>query len=468
MRRYFNHSAYLRMNLNPNPQGLYCLRFAPTDVEVIDQFLVPRHQHLLNLNRSLIRPFNFFRTAPQQLNLEATYGSEYYPRRGLYWFLVERPASVFAVPGSRTLINRMGSWKRSGKPENIVSGGIMLGTKQLFKFLYTDPTTSKPANLKTGYSLYEYAIPDPPLPQTPADDILPVEPTVVVNVFYNVSDDEYRRSGHAVPQEPVQVVEAEDNGEAAQGQGQEYHVNNGVNPQEPYCVRFAPTDVEVMEQFLVPRHQLLLNLYRSVILPRDFYRTGPHYLNLDGMEHNEFYPRRGFYWFLVARPASVFAVPGFRTLTNGMGSWKRSGKPQDILSGGIMLGTKQLFKFFYTNPTTSKLNKLKTGWSLYEYAIPDPPLPQAPTDDILPVEPTVVVNVFYNFSDDEYLRSGLAVPNEPVQVVEAEDNGGEDNGGDVQGQEGHVEEDNDNNNVVNDDEDVFANLAPIANIPNNI
>ncbi|KAG2248485.1 hypothetical protein Bca52824_088113 [Brassica carinata] len=456
------------MNLNPNPQGLYCLRFAPTDVEVIDQFLVPRHQHLLNLNRSLIRPFNFFRTAPQQLNLEATYGSEYYPRRGLYWFLVERPASVFAVPGSRTLINRMGSWKRSGKPENIVSGGIMLGTKQLFKFLYTDPTTSKPANLKTGYSLYEYAIPDPPLPQTPADDILPVEPTVVVNVFYNVSDDEYRRSGHAVPQEPVQVVEAEDNGEAAQGQGQEYHVNNGVNPQEPYCVRFAPTDVEVMEQFLVPRHQLLLNLYRSVILPRDFYRTGPHYLNLDGMEHNEFYPRRGFYWFLVARPASVFAVPGFRTLTNGMGSWKRSGKPQDILSGGIMLGTKQLFKFFYTNPTTSKLNKLKTGWSLYEYAIPDPPLPQAPTDDILPVEPTVVVNVFYNFSDDEYLRSGLAVPNEPVQVVEAEDNGGEDNGGDVQGQEGHVEEDNDNNNVVNDDEDVFANLAPIANIPNNI
>ncbi|CAN6914426.1 unnamed protein product [Brassica oleracea] len=315
------------MNLNPNPQGLYCLRFVPTDVEVIDQFLVPRHQHLLNLNRSLIRPFNFFRTAPQQLNLEATYGSEYYPRRGLYWFLVERPASVIAVTGSRTLINRMGSWKRSGKPENIVSGGIMLGTKQLFKFLYTDPTTSKPANLKTGWSLYEYAIPDPPLPQTPTDDILPVEPTVVVNVFYNVSDDEYRRSGHAVPQEPVQVVAAEDNGEAAQGQGQEYHVNNGVNPQEPYCVRFVPTDVEVMEQFLVPRHQLLLNLYQSVILPLDFFSTGPHYLNLEGMELNDFYPRRGLYWFLVARPASVFAVAGFRTLINGMGSWKRSGKP---------------------------------------------------------------------------------------------------------------------------------------------
>ncbi|XP_013599436.1 PREDICTED: uncharacterized protein LOC106307109 [Brassica oleracea var. oleracea] len=248
------------MNLNPNPQGLYCLRFVPTDVEVIDQFLVPRHQHLLNLNRSLIRPFNFFRTAPQQLNLEATYGSEYYPRRGLYWFLVERPASVIAVTGSRTLINRMGSWKRSGKPENIVSGGIMLGTKQLFKFLYTDPTTSKPANLKTGWSLYEYAIPDPPLPQTPTDDILPVEPTVVVNVFYNVSDDEYRRSGHAVPQEPVQVVEAEDNGEAAQGQeghveednggaaqGQEGHVeedndnnNNVVNDDEDVFANLAP------------------------------------------------------------------------------------------------------------------------------------------------------------------------------------------------------------------------------------
>ena len=144
-----------------------------------------------------------------------------------------------------------------------------------------------------------------------------------------------------------------------------------------------------------------------------------------------------------------------------------------------MLGTKQLFKFLYTNPTTSKLNKLKTGWSLYEYAIPDPPLPQTPTDDILPVEPTVVVNVFYNVSDDEYRRSGVAVPQEPVQVVEAEDNGEaaqgqeghveEDNGGAAQGQEGHVEEDNDNNNnVVNDDEDVFANLAPIANIPNNI
>ena len=91
----------------------------------------------------------------------------------------------------------------------------------------------------------------------------------------------------------------------------------------------------------------------------------------------------------------------------------------------------------------------------------------------------MVVNVFYNVSDDEYRRSGLAVPQEPVQVVEAEDNGEaaqgqeghveEDNGGAAQGQEGHVEEDNDNNNnVVNDDEDVFANLAPIANIPNNI
>ncbi|KAF3534036.1 hypothetical protein DY000_02038160 [Brassica cretica] len=234
-------------------------------------------------------------------------------------------------------------------------------------------------------------------------------------------------------------------------------MNLNPNPQGLYCLRFAPTDVEVIDQFLVPRHQHLLNLNRSLIRPFNFFRTAPQQLNLEA-------------------------------------TWKRSGKPENIVSGGIMLGTKQLFKFLYTDPTTSKPANLKTGWSLYEYAIPDPPLPQTPTDDILPVEPTVVVNVFYNFSDDEYHRSGLAVPEEPVQVVEAEDNGGdaqgqeghveednggatqgqeghveEDNGGVAQGQEGHVEEDNDNNNnVVNDDEDVFANLAPIANIPNNI
>ncbi|WZZ25618.1 hypothetical protein YC2023_009019 [Brassica napus] len=227
-------------------------------------------------------------------------------------------------------------------------------------------------------------------------------------------------------------------------------MNLNPNPQGLYCLRFVPTDVEVIDQSTWKPRTVV-----SII------REG------------------AFTGFSLRDQLSVIAVTGSRTLINRMRSWKRSGKPENIVSGGIMLGTKQLFKFLYTDPTTSKLNKLKTGWSLYEYAIPDPPLPQAPTDDILPVEPTVVVNVFYNVSDDEYRRSGLAVPQEAVQVVEAEDNGEaaqgqeghveEDNGGAAQGQEGHVEEDNDNNNnVVNDDEDVFANLAPIANIPNNI
>lgn len=65
---------------------------------------------------------------------------------------------------------------------------------------------------------------------------------------------------------------------------------------------------------------------------------------------------------------------------NGIGMWKNSGKVQNVVIGGRMLGIRQVYKFFFNDPATNKLSKRKTGWAMVEYARPLPEAPHGPDD----------------------------------------------------------------------------------------
>ncbi|KAG2249532.1 hypothetical protein Bca52824_089160 [Brassica carinata] len=60
--------------------------------------------------------------------------------------------------------------------------------------------------------------------------------------------------------------------------------------------------------------------------------------------------------------------------------WKNSGKVQNVVIGGRMLGIRQVYKFFFNDPATNKLSKRKTGWAMVEYARPLPEAPHGPDD----------------------------------------------------------------------------------------
>lgn len=66
-----------------------CLKFVPTELEIYDRFLTPFIQNQINMQRSLMFQLDLYRASPEHLNLQQ-YNNDYYPRRGNFWFLVDR------------------------------------------------------------------------------------------------------------------------------------------------------------------------------------------------------------------------------------------------------------------------------------------------------------------------------------------------------------------------------------------
>ena len=154
----------------------------------------------------------------------------------------------------------------------------------------------------------------------------------------------------------------------------------------PKCVRFAPTDEEVFEEFLIPKiANNLQALQGSLIRDSKLYAQDPVF----AAKENQPLFLSDNYWYFVTRTAlKAGSLKPNRVIDNPIvqGKWKTVGKPK-IISRGNTLNLGKMITLDYVNS-----ENLTTGWRQHEYErIVDAPIFQA----------VVVVRLFYERKLDQ-------------------------------------------------------------------
>ncbi|CAA7050674.1 unnamed protein product [Microthlaspi erraticum] len=146
------------------------------------------------------------------------------------------------------------------------------------------------------------------------------------------------------------------------------------------CVRFAPTDEEVIT-FLQLRVQGI-QVYNCLIMDQPLYQFHPVHLP----HFNTYFMRPGEFWYFVTRPTRG---PLNRIVNRNVGNhkWVKSGRKTLIREGNIVIGHKQKLAF-------RDNNGVSTGWQQFEFTLESEQF-----------QPQVVSHLIYRLEDDDTIAA---------------------------------------------------------------